>query len=96
MNMTLTQLQTWLPQAVAVAGTSDATILNRTLIKAVRTDSRNVVAGDLFIALKGEKFDGTAFLAQAQMQGAVAVLFEAQDPLKGEHRHANDCFSAEG
>ena len=54
MNMTLTQLQTWLPQAVAVAGTSDATILNRTLIKAVRTDSRNVVAGDLFIALKGE------------------------------------------
>jgi UDP-N-acetylmuramoyl-tripeptide--D-alanyl-D-alanine ligase len=85
MNMTLTQLQTWLPQAVAVAGTSDATILNRTLIKAVRTDSRNVVAGDLFIALKGEKFDGTAFLAQAQMQGAVAVLFEAQDPLKGEH-----------
>ena len=85
MNMTLTQLQTWLPQAVATSGSSDQALLTHTMIKAVRTDSRSVVAGDLFVALKGEKFDGTAFLAQAQVQGAVAVLFEAQDPLKGEH-----------
>ena len=84
MNMTLTQLQTWLPQAVAVAGTLDAALLTRTLIKAVCTDSRSVVAGDLFVALKGEKFDGTAFLAHAQLQGAVAVLFEAQGPIEGE------------
>ena len=87
MNMTLTQLQTWLPQAVATSGSSDQALLTHTMIKAVRTDSRSVVAGDLFVALKGEKFDGTAFLAQAQVQGAVAVLFEAQDPLKGEHLH---------
>ena len=85
MNMTLTQLQTWLPQAVAVSGTSAEALTSHAVIKAVRTDSRSVVAGDLFIALKGETFDGTAFLAQAQLQGAVAVLFEAQDPLKGEH-----------
>ena len=83
--MTLTQLQTWLPQAVFIAGTSDAALTSHTVIKAVRTDSRSVVAGDLFVALKGETFDGTAFLAQAQTQGAVAILFEAQDPLKGEH-----------
>jgi UDP-N-acetylmuramoyl-tripeptide--D-alanyl-D-alanine ligase len=50
-----------------------------------------VVAGDLFIALKGEKFDGTAFLAQAQAQGAVAVLFEASHPEQGEHlQHLNN------
>lgn len=85
MNMTLTQLQTWLPQAVAVAGTSNAVPLSQVMIKAVRTDSRSVVAGDLFVALKGETFDGTAFLAQAETQGAVAVLFEAQHPLRGEH-----------
>jgi len=85
MNMTLTQLQTWLPQAVVISGTSDAALTSHTVIKAVRTDSRSVVAGDLFVALKGETFDGTAFLAQAQTQGAVAVLFEAQDPLKDEH-----------
>ena len=85
MNMTLTQLQTWLPQAAAVSGTAATALSSHTVIKAVRTDSRSVVAGDLFVALKGETFDGTAFLAQAQLQGAVAVLFEAQDPLKGEH-----------
>ena len=98
MNMTLTQLQTWLPQAVAVAGTLDAALMTHSLIKAVRTDSRSVIAGDLFVALKGDQFDGTAFLAQAQRQGAVAVLFEAQDALKGEHlqylndRDSNDCL----
>ena len=84
MNMTLTQLQTWLPQAVAVVSAPETTPMAQTLIKAVRTDSRSVVAGDLFVALKGEKFDGTAFLAQAQLQGAVAVLFEGQTPLNSE------------
>jgi UDP-N-acetylmuramoyl-tripeptide--D-alanyl-D-alanine ligase len=54
MNMTLTQLQNWLPDAVAMAGAVNA----NPIIQAVRTDSRSVVAGDLFIALKGETFDG--------------------------------------
>lgn len=81
MNMTLAQLQSWLPDAVAMAGAVNA----NPIIQAVRTDSRSVVAGDLFIALKGETFDGTAFLAQAQAQGAVAVLFEAQDMSQGSH-----------
>lgn len=75
MNLTLTQLQSWLPKAVLV--NAGAVNIQLAVIKAVRTDSRSVVAGDLFIALKGEKFDGSAFLAQAQAQGAVAVLFEA-------------------
>ena len=77
MNLTLTQLQNWLPQAVLVNASLNNSQVEQTVIKAVRTDSRSVVAGDLFIALKGEKFDGSAFLAQAQAQGAVAVLFEA-------------------
>ena len=34
-----------------------------------------LIAGDLFIALKGEKFDGTAFLiAGSGIKGAVAVV----------------------
>ena len=77
MNLRLTQLQNWLPQAVLVNAALANSQVQQTVIKAVRTDSRSVVAGDLFIALKGEKFDGSAFLAQAQAQGAVAVLFEA-------------------
>ncbi len=91
MNLTLTQLQQWLPQAVLVNAAAANSQVQNTLIKAVRTDSRSVVAGDLFIALKGEKFDGTAFLAQAQAQGAVAVLFEASHPDQGEHlQHLNN------
>ena len=91
MNLTLTQLQQWLPQAVLVNAAAANSQVQNTLIKAVRTDSRSVVAGDLFIALKGEKFDGTAFLAQAQAQGAVAVLFEASHPDQGDHlQHLNN------
>ena len=43
----------------------------------VSTDSRNIRAGDLFIALRGEKFDGGAFAAQALQQGAVGVVLDA-------------------
>lgn len=85
MNMTLAQLQSWLPMAVQANVAAQAASLEGVRINAVRTDSRSVVAGDLFIALKGETFDGTAFLLQAQSQGAVAVLFEAIDPNNGAH-----------
>ena len=43
----------------------------------VHTDSRSVRAGDLFVALRGERFDGNQFIAQAKAQGAVAVVCEA-------------------
>jgi len=79
MNFTLTQLQQWLPQAAVANQTSTDVQTQSVVIQAIRTDSRNVVAGDLFVALKGDNFDGAAFLLQAQTQGAVAVLFEAVD-----------------
>ncbi len=40
----------------------------------VTTDSRKVQPGDLFVALRGEKFDGHDFLDQVKNQGAVAAL----------------------
>jgi UDP-N-acetylmuramoyl-tripeptide--D-alanyl-D-alanine ligase len=43
----------------------------------VHTDSRSLRAGDLFVALRGERFDGNQFIAQAKAQGAVAVVCEA-------------------
>ncbi len=47
----------------------------------VSTDSRTILPGDLFIALRGEKFDGGAFAAQALQQGAAGVVLDrAQAP----------------
>jgi UDP-N-acetylmuramoyl-tripeptide--D-alanyl-D-alanine ligase len=40
----------------------------------VTTDSRSVAAGDLFVALEGERFDGHAYLGEAQRRGAVAAM----------------------
>jgi UDP-N-acetylmuramoyl-tripeptide--D-alanyl-D-alanine ligase len=40
----------------------------------VSTDSRMVGCGDLFVALKGEKFDGHEFVAVAKKKGAVAAM----------------------
>lgn len=42
----------------------------------VASDSRSLQPGDLFVALKGERFDGHDFLAQARERGAVAALAE--------------------
>jgi UDP-N-acetylmuramoyl-tripeptide--D-alanyl-D-alanine ligase len=43
----------------------------------VSTDSRTVAPGNLFIALRGEKFDGHAFAVQAAADGAAAVMVDA-------------------
>jgi len=48
----------------------------------ISTDSRTVQPGDLFVALKGERFDGHDFVSQAVNQGAAGVLvaeFRADD-----------------
>jgi UDP-N-acetylmuramyl pentapeptide synthase len=42
----------------------------------VHSDSRSVEPGDLFVALRGERFDAHDFLAQARAAGAVAALAE--------------------
>ncbi len=40
----------------------------------VHSDTRSLQAGDLFVALKGERFDAASFLGEAAAQGAVAAL----------------------
>ena len=40
----------------------------------VTTDSRRVSAGDLFVALAGERFDGNDYVADAAVRGAVAAI----------------------
>jgi UDP-N-acetylmuramoyl-tripeptide--D-alanyl-D-alanine ligase len=43
---------------------------------AVATDTRTIRRGDLFVALRGERFDAHAFVAEAAGAGAVAVVVE--------------------
>ncbi len=52
---------------------------------AVSTDSRKIASGDLFVALKGETFDGAKFVGQAAHDGAVAAMistasYDGQEP----------------
>jgi UDP-N-acetylmuramoyl-tripeptide--D-alanyl-D-alanine ligase len=42
----------------------------------VSTDTRKVCKGDLFVALKGEHFDGADFVVDAATKGAVAAIVE--------------------
>jgi UDP-N-acetylmuramoyl-tripeptide--D-alanyl-D-alanine ligase len=42
----------------------------------VTTDTRALAPGDLFVALRGERFDGHDFVAQAVTAGAAAALVE--------------------
>ena len=44
----------------------------------VSTDSRTIQPGDLFFALRGDKFDGGAYAARALQQGAVGVVLDAR------------------
>ena len=51
----------------------------------VSSDSRTLDRGALFVALRGERFDGHAFLGQARERGAVAAMVEMdQGPGTGE------------
>ena len=40
----------------------------------LHTDTRTLAAGDCFVALQGDRFDGHSFVAQARSHGAVAAL----------------------
>jgi len=50
----------------------------------VSTDTRTLQPGDLFVAIRGERFDGHTFLEQAKAKGAAGVLVE--DAVPGTHR----------
>ena len=50
------------------------------VVAGVEFDSRRVVAGSLFVGMKGEKADGAAYAQQALIKGACAVVAEAPAP----------------
>ena len=48
------------------------------LIRQISTDSRTIAAGDLFVPLRGENFDGQKFVAETAARGAVGALVDAE------------------
>ncbi|MFM1907196.1 MAG: hypothetical protein RLZZ591_873 [Pseudomonadota bacterium] len=72
---TLAQALAWLPGA-SLVGAGDVAV------QRVHTDTRTLSAGDLFVALKGERFDANDFLAQARAAGAVAAISHSAEALR--------------
>ena len=67
MNLRLKQISHWLNDA-RLHGEGEL------IIQRVNTDSRTCQVGDLFVALKGERFDANDFLPQVAASGATAAL----------------------
>jgi len=70
MTLTLTQCLAALPGARVVGDVSEVQALR------VHSDTRTLRAGDLFVALRGERFDANDYLTQARDAGAVVALAE--------------------
>ena len=52
----------------------------KTPVGAIAYDSRRVMPGAVFVALKGLRADGGAFTQQAASRGAVAIVSESPAP----------------
>jgi UDP-N-acetylmuramoyl-tripeptide--D-alanyl-D-alanine ligase len=72
--MNSVQVTAWLESAQPVGLPESGLTFSR-----VHTDSRSIRPGDLFVALRGERFDANAFLAQAKEQGARAAICQGVD-----------------
>ncbi|HWI80911.1 UDP-N-acetylmuramoyl-tripeptide--D-alanyl-D-alanine ligase [Ramlibacter sp.] len=64
---TLAHAQGWLRGAKLVGDGSVA-------VQRVHTDTRSLQPGDLFVALRGERFDANDFIGEARAKGAVAAI----------------------
>ena len=49
---------------------------NEQIVRQLNTDSRTIRSGDLFVALRGEKFDGHLFVEEAARRGALGAIVE--------------------
>ena len=67
LKVSLQQLHAWLPHSRLVGDPNQ-------VITRLHTDSRSLVTGDMFVALKGERFDGHDFLSQLPGQSVNMAL----------------------
>ncbi len=64
---------------------------SRIQVLRVTTDSRDVRPGDLFIAIRGERFDGHEFVANSMERGAVGCVVDRQWHAESDGRAAYPC-----
>ena len=64
---TLSQALQWIPGGTLAGG-------GGTEVLRVHSDTRTLQPGDMFVALKGERYDANDFLADAKAKGAAAAL----------------------
>jgi UDP-N-acetylmuramoyl-tripeptide--D-alanyl-D-alanine ligase len=78
--------------AVEIARAVGGVAVGQFQVSGVEIDSRDVVPGDLFFALKGEAMDGHRFVPMAFARGAAAVVVDR--PVDGPHILVSDTSSA--
>ncbi|WP_371188125.1 UDP-N-acetylmuramoyl-tripeptide--D-alanyl-D-alanine ligase [Thalassotalea maritima] len=66
------------------------------IVTSVSTDSRQLQADDMFIALKGPNFDGHGFVAQAASLGCPAAIVEVKQDADIAQIVVADCYQALG
>lgn len=79
-NITLFQLI----EILTTTTLTNCHIPEKTLITSINTDTRNLQPGEGFLALRGDKFDGHSFVAEAIEKGAACVIVEQEYTLNNE------------
>ncbi|NLZ16229.1 MAG: UDP-N-acetylmuramoyl-L-alanyl-D-glutamate--2,6-diaminopimelate ligase [Desulfobulbaceae bacterium] len=69
-------------------------VRTQTVLRSICTDSRTLAKGDVFLALKGEAFDGHTYIEQAMAAGAGAVIAE-RFPKSALNQEAVLCIQVE-
>jgi len=64
------------------------------MVTSVSTDSRTLQAGALFVALRGENYDGHQFVPDAMRRGAAAVMVESEPDMAVPHYVVDDTLAA--
>lgn len=67
----------------AIGAQAASTPASAAVVAGVSTDTRSLHPGDVFVALRGERFDGHAFIDDALRAGAAAVV--AEQPAAPRH-----------
>jgi UDP-N-acetylmuramoyl-tripeptide--D-alanyl-D-alanine ligase len=78
--------------AAEIAAATGGVASGDLLISNVATDSREIVEGGLFVAMRGEAMDGHKFIATAFERGATAAIVER--PIDQPHVLVKDSFAA--